>query len=82
MNSKIFIEKFKENLNEAFNELFEYAVCSQTIGGELDIEKIPTTRGKFYLCTTCKNKLVTGKRPAQSHQNNLEIFDNKFVVSP
>ena len=71
------IEKFQENLNEAFNELFEYAVCSQTIGGKLDIEKIPTTRGKFYLCTTCKNKLLTGKRPAQSHQNNLEIFDAK-----
>merc|ERR1712241_903472 len=32
------IEKFQENLNEAFNELFEYAVCSQTIEGKLDIE--------------------------------------------
>ena len=34
------------------------------------------------MCTTCKNKLIptgnqVGKRPAQSHQNNLEIFDTK-----
>ena len=76
------IEKFRENLNEAFNELFEYAICSQTKGGQPDIEKIPSTRGRFYLCTTCKNKLIptgnqVGKRPAQSHQNNLEIFDTK-----
>ena len=71
------IEKFRDNLNEAFNDLFEYAICSQTKGAQPDIEKIPTTRGKFYLCTTCKNKLVTGKRPAQSHQNNLEIFDTE-----
>ena len=71
------IETFRENLNEAFNDLFEYAICSHMNGEEPDIETIPSTRGKFYLCTTCKNKLVTGKRPAQSHQNNLEIFDIK-----
>ena len=71
------IEKFRDNLNEAFNELFEYAICSQTNGGKPDIEKIPSTRGRFYLCTTCKNKLVYGKRPEQSHQNHLEIFDTK-----
>ena len=34
------------------------------------------------MCTTCKNKLIpsgnqVGKRPAQSHQNNLQIFDTK-----
>ena len=76
------IEKFRDDLNEAFNGLFEYAICSQTKGSQLDIEKIPTTKGRFYLCTTCKNKLIpssnqVGKRPAQSHQNKLEIFDIK-----
>merc|ERR1712155_418333 len=38
---------------------------------------MPSTKGKFYLCTTCKTKLVNGQRPAQFHQNNLEIFDTK-----
>ena len=71
------IEKFRDNLNEAFHELFEYSICSYRNGDELDIESIPSTRGKFYLCTTCKNKLMSGKRPAQSHQNHLEIFDSK-----
>merc|ERR1711884_140076 len=52
------IEKFRDNLNEAFNELFEYAICSPTKEGGPDIEKIPTTRGKYYLCITCKNKLI------------------------
>ena len=71
------IEKFRDNLNEAFHELFEYSICSYRNGDELDIESIPSTRGKFYLCTTCKKKLMSGKRPAQSHQNHLEIFDSK-----
>ena len=71
------IERFRENLNEAFDDLFEYSICSENVGEQLDLKTMPSTKGKFYLCTTCKSKLVNGQRPAQSHQNNLEIFDAK-----
>ena len=73
------IERFRDNLNEAFDQLFEYSICSQ----ENDFQSIPNTKGKFYLCTTCKTKLMGvrggggGKRPAQSHLNHLDIFDTK-----
>ena len=57
---------FEEKLESLYPGLF-----SKSIG---NIENVPPTNEKHYMCSTCKNYISNGKVPPMSHRNNLEIF--------
>ena len=42
-----------------------------------DVSKVPSCKGKYYLCSTCKRYISDKKMPPMSNQNDLEVFDNK-----
>merc|ERR1711884_437559 len=69
------IVKFHDELNAAFDHLFEDTISYTIDGSEVDFASIPNTRGKYYLCFNCKKYLFKGRMPPQCHKNDLEIFD-------
>ena len=69
------INKFKEQLDEKFDNLFFKTILPVTELRDEDLENIPNRKGLFYLCQDCKNKLNAGKMPAKCRQNHLEVFD-------
>ena len=71
------IVKFREELNAAFETLFEDTISYTIDGSEVDFDSIPNTKGKHYLCFNCKKYLFTGRMPPQCHKNDLEVFDTK-----
>ena len=40
-----------------------------------NVENVPSTRGKHFICSTCKNHIYNGNVPPMSHKNNLEVFE-------
>ena len=47
------IERFRDNLNEAFDQLFEYSICSQ----ENDLQSIPNTKARESFTSAQRVKL-------------------------
>ena len=64
------LNKFRLKIDAVTSNLFEEVIGSS-------IEKIPSLKGKYYLCSTCKIYIFKGKMPPMSNQNNLETFNYK-----
>ena len=62
--------RYRDELNGKKPGFFE-----EVIGP--NVSKVPSCRGKYYLCSTCKKYISKKKMPPQSNQNDLEVFDNE-----